>query len=90
MNAEIFLLRSDRMARGQVQHWKHGSNGNKLVDPIRISLRVHAYMRWKLAANIIAESMYVQCDVNVNEYLLFEEFINHRKDCSDLNVGIRE
>ena len=34
----------------------------------------------ELAANIIAESMYAQCDVNVNEYLLLEAFIGHRKN----------
>ena len=32
-----------------------------------------------MAANIIAELMYAQCDVDGNEYLLLEAFVNHRK-----------
>ena len=38
------------------------------------------------AANIIAESMYAQCDVDRNKYLLLEAFINHRKNGSILIV----
>ena len=40
----------------------------------------------ELAANIIKESMYVQCDVDWNEYLLLEAFINHRKNGSSLSI----
>ena len=40
----------------------------------------------ELAANIFAESMYTQCDVDKNEYLLLEAFLNHRKNCSALSV----
>ena len=36
--------------------------------------------------NIIAESMYAQCDLNGNEYLLLESFIDHRKNGSALSV----
>ena len=34
----------------------------------------------KLVAYIIAESLHAQCDVNGNEYLLLEAFIDHRKN----------
>ena len=40
----------------------------------------------ELAVDIIAESMYAQCDVNWNEYLILEVFINHRKNGSALSV----
>ena len=40
----------------------------------------------ELVANIIAESMYAQCNVDGNEYLLLEAFINHRKNGSALSV----
>ena len=40
----------------------------------------------EFAANIIAESMYAQCNVDGNEYLLLEAFINHRKNGSALSV----
>ena len=40
----------------------------------------------ELVATIIAESMYAQCDVNWNEYLLLKAFIDHRKNDSALSV----
>ena len=40
----------------------------------------------ELASNIIAESMYAQCDVDRNEYLLLEPFVDHRKDDSAFTV----
>ena len=40
----------------------------------------------ELAANIIAESMYAQCDVDGNEYLLLEAFVKHWKSGSALSV----
>ena len=40
----------------------------------------------ELAANIIAELMYAQCDANDNQYLLLEAFVDHRKNSSDLSV----
>ena len=39
-----------------------------------------------MAANIIAELMYAQCDVNGNKYLLLSAFIDHRKNGSSLSV----
>ena len=57
------------MANGQALHQKQNATGN----PILI---MHLYeVEWpggemmELAANIIIESMYVQCDVNRNEHL---------------------
>ena len=41
---------------------------------------------YRVAANIIIESMYAQCDVDSNEYLLLEAFIYHRKNESALSV----
>ena len=66
----------------------------QLIDPIRIQYWIHVFMRWsfqggeitELAANIIAESMYAQCGVNGNEYLLSEAFIHHRNKGSTLSV----
>ena len=40
----------------------------------------------ELAVNMIAESMYTQCDVDGNEYLLLEVLIDHRKNDSALGV----
>ena len=40
----------------------------------------------ELAANIIEESMYAQCNVDRNEHLVLEAFINHQKNGSALSV----
>ena len=40
----------------------------------------------ELAANMIAESMYAHCDVDGNEYLSLEAFIDHRKNGSALSA----
>ena len=40
----------------------------------------------ELAAKIITELMYAQCDINENEYHLLEAFNNHRKNGSALMV----
>ena len=39
-----------------------------------------------MSGHIIAESMQAQCDVDRNEYLLLEAFIDHIKDGSALSV----
>ena len=41
-------------------------------------------------AYIIAESIYAQCDVDRNKYLLLEALINHRKNVSALSVQVKE
>ena len=74
--------------------WKHNADGNLIgrfkKNPI---LETHLYEvefpggeMTELVANIIAESIYTQCDVNGNEYLLLEAFINYRKNVSALSV----
>ena len=94
VNAEILLPRGDTTARGQVVCQKHDTDG-KLIGrsnqiPIFVTCLYEVEFPWgemtELASNIIAESMYAQCDVNRNEYLLLEALINHRKNISALLV----
>ena len=44
----------------------------------------------ELVTNIIAESMYAQCDVDGNEYQLLEAFIDHWKNGSALSVDVQK
>ena len=68
-------------------HCKHDADKISLIDLVRIpSWKKHHYEVKlpgeeviKLMANIIAELMYAQCDVNGNEYIMLEPFINYRK-----------
>ena len=94
VNAEILLPRGDKMARDQVVCLKHDANGNPIgrsnQNPI-LNTRLYEVEflggeMSELAANIISESMYVQCDLDGNEYLLLEAFIDHRKNGSALSV----
>ena len=73
---------------------KHDADGNligrftqnPILDVCLYEVEFPGGEMTELAANIIAESMYTQCDVDGNEYLLLEAFINHRKDGSALSV----
>ena len=63
MNTEILLPRGDRMARNQVEHQKQDANGN----PCLYEVEFPGGEITELAANIIAELMYAQCDIDRNE-----------------------
>ena len=82
------------MARGGVICQKHDADGNSIgrsnKNPI---LDTHLYeveFPWgemtKFMANTIEESIYAQCDVDGNEYLLLEAFNDHQKNGSALSV----
>ena len=82
--AEIMLPRRDKMARVQVVNQKHNNNGNQVGRSNRnFILGMHLEVKFsgatELAANIIAELMYTQCDFKGNEYLLLEVFLEHKK-----------
>ena len=69
--------------------WKHDTNGNPIGRSNQNSILdtcLHEGEMTELVVNIIAESMYSQCDVNGNEYLLLKAFIDDRKNGSALNV----
>ena len=82
------------MAKGQVVHQKNDANGNPMgrsnqnpiLDTCLYEVKFPGGEITELAVNIIAELMYVQCNVDGNEYLLFEAFINHRKNGLALSV----
>ena len=87
VNAKILLPRWDKMTKGQVIHWKSDVDGNQMSrsnkNPI---LDTHLYeveFPWgestELVANIIAESMCAQCDVDGNEYLLLEALLTIKR-----------
>ena len=71
-------------------HRKHDADGNLIKNPILDTCLYEVEFpggeMTELVANIIAESMYAQCDVDGNEYLLLEAFINHQKNSSALSV----
>ena len=62
------------------------SNRNLILDTRLFELEFPWGEMTELWANIIAESMYAWCDVNGNEYLFLETFIDHQKNSSALSV----
>ena len=86
VNTEILLSRRGKMARGHVVCFICRSNQNLILDTCLYEVAFPGEKITELAANIIAESMYAQCDVNGNEYLLLETFIDHGKTTSALSV----
>ena len=82
------------MARGYTVCWKHDANGNPIGRSNQNSslttclngIEFPKGEMTELAANIIAESLYAQCDVNGNECLLLDAFMDHRKNGSALSV----
>ena len=87
VNAEILLLRGDKISRDQVVCWIHDANGNPIgrfnQNPISdmhlFEIEFPGGEIIELSVNIIAESVYAQCDVYGNEYLLLVASINHKK-----------
>ena len=75
------------MARGQTHGNPVGrSNRNLIMDTRLYEVEFPGGETTQLADSIIVESMYAQCDVNGNEYLLLEAFIDHRKNGSALSA----
>ena len=67
--------------------WKQDADGNLIGRSNQNPILDTCLMRWNfLGGEIIAESMYAQCDVNGNDYLLLEDFVNHSKYGSALSV----
>ncbi len=86
LTAELMLPRGGTMAKGCVSACKRDRNGNPAglanSNPI---LDTRSYIitfddgdQTKLTANLIAESLFSQCDPNGNKYVLLDEIVDHR------------
>ena len=73
IGAEILLPGGDQMARGYVVAWSHDTNENILGIVTRLyQVEFAGSIVALLAANVIAESIYTQCDAEGNEHLLLD------------------
>jgi hypothetical protein len=86
LTAELMLLRGGTMVKGRVSARKRDQDGNPVglanANPI---LDTRSYIidfdngdQTELTANLIAESLFSQCDPNGNQYVLLDEFVDHR------------
>ena len=87
LNAEVMLPRAGVMKKGRVAARKRDYAGNPvgLANPNPI-LDTRSYIvdfddgdQAELTANLIAESIYSQCDPDGNQYVLLDGFIDHRR-----------
>ena len=86
IGAKIMTPRGGVLSRGRVIRQKRDSDGNPVglshTNPV---LDTGSYIvefddndQTKLTANLIAESMYSQCDLDGNQYLLLADIVDHR------------
>ena len=93
VGAHVTLPRGDSEALGKVvkraRDNYENAVGRERQNPI---LDTHQYVvEWEdgqqteLSANIIAQSMYAQCDADGNNYLLFDSIVDHRRGTSAMS-----
>jgi hypothetical protein len=86
LSAELMLPEGGVMVKGRVTARKHNQDGNPVGcandNPI---LDTRTYIvdfddgdQTQLAANMIAELLYSQCDPNSNQNVLLEEIVDHQ------------
>ena len=98
IGAEIMLPRGDKMERGHVVAWSHDASWNVMgkahTNPI-LDARMYQveFARDKvteLTANIIAESMYAQCDAAGNGYLLLDALVDYHEDNKVISLSDKQ
>ena len=62
------------------------SNKYLILDTCLCEVEFLGGEMFELAANIIADATYAQCDVNCNEYIFLEAFVNYRNNGSALSL----
>jgi hypothetical protein len=93
LNADISVPRGGTLAKGRVTSQKRDTDGNPIrlanANPILIT-REYTFTfddgdKTVLYANLIAEAMYAQFNLDRNQYVLLDSIIDHRQ----LDIAIR-
>ncbi len=90
VGAEVVLPIGDKMMNAKVRRRKRQSDGtlrgkahsNPILDTHTYEVEFADGQRTELAANVIAENMFAQCDDEGNQYLLLAGIVDHGKDNS--------
>jgi hypothetical protein len=88
IGAEVTLPLGNRMASGKVKGRKRSHDGsikgkahsNPMLDSRTYTVEFADGDELEYAANIIAESMWAQSDLDGNQYLLLDSIVDHKKD----------
>ena len=95
IGAKIMMPRGGVLLRGQVTHRKRDANGNPIgqshtspaLDTQSDIVEFDDNDQTELTANLIAESMYAQCDPDGNQYLLLANIVDHRSMDNAIKFG---
>jgi hypothetical protein len=86
LSAELMLPKDGVLVKGRVTAPKHdwdgnsigNANNNPILDTRSYIIKFDDGDQTELTANIIAESLYLQCNPDGNQYVLLEEIVNHQ------------
>ena len=98
LGAEIMLPRGGTLVKGRVAARKRDRDGNPIglanSNPI---LDTRSYIvhfddgdQTELTANMIAESLYSQCDPDGHQYVLLDEIVDYRRTDSAIKLQTRK
>jgi len=87
LSAEIMIPRGGTMVRGRVTARKRDrdvnpiglANSNPILDTRSYVVHFKDRDQTELTVNMIAESLYSQCDPDGHEYILLDEIVDHRR-----------
>ncbi len=87
LTAELMLPRGGTMVKGRVSARKRDrdsnpvglANSNPILDTRSYIIKFDDNDQTKLTANLIAESLFSQCDPDGNQYVLLDEIVDHRR-----------
>jgi hypothetical protein len=87
VGAEIQFPRGGILKKGRVASRKRDADGNpiglandnRILDTREYVIQLDDGDQAELNVNLIAESMYAQCDPDGHKYFLLESIVNHRK-----------
>jgi hypothetical protein len=87
LSAELMLPKGGVMVKGRVTARKSDQDGNPvghandnpILDTRSYIINFDDGNQTELIANMIAESLYSQCDPDGNQYVLLEDFVDHQR-----------
>ncbi|KAL3786440.1 hypothetical protein HJC23_011021 [Cyclotella cryptica] len=88
VNSEVLLPVGNSQELARVLRWKRDADGkvvgtahhNPALDTHVYEVRFPDSRAEELAANVIAEAVYAQCDADGNQYVLLDAIVDYRKD----------
>ena len=94
VNIEIVLPRGSTEQRGRIISRKgdidgnpiSNANNNPILDSRCYEVQFDDGAMAELDANVIATSMYAQCDPDGNQYVLLDSFVDYRKKENALSL----